>query len=603
MKKSLANYSNFIFKIAAKKKSTLILPILEFVISLILAITLFSVKLNAYYKTIVIYAYTLVTLLLGVLYSSLKGLNIFKDLEQEGIELLTFAKPISRKSIIGGKFLCFFELGLIWSLCTLISGALVYSSLASGQKLVTLIILSFFVQLFNYLLFGIITILISYKLSQKFALAIPLLIFTPLAIGGAFMAANATSKINNAGYYLNTKYEYHKSNTVLDAEKFYLNNNKDEFFIMPNGNENKSFSKEQIEYLNKVMEITKKAATNWQAYSWLAIPYQMLDIFNIDNETPFTLNNNDKNNLENYINYKKLESVIYNYKLDTKPNLLNLPVNYEGKIVNKYFVPGVLKDYSHIPNLVNTSVIYARENASEFDSSFQEDNYVYASPRNLVGEIKWNNLKDVLSNTEFNEFAANFFKNIDIKFTQNPSLNEMLEAKTKLLDTISKEVNDKNSKLYSIDDKNIAVFDKYAVKNNKLASETERKIYLVSALLNYLYFAGNQGNLIKSLLKSPSDKNTYQASQIKIQVDNYKYLIGGFESYEAKSKVVNDKVVIRYDLTPSNTNYLFQDIDSVYSIKRNGTVVNKWFYFLIWVGLIIILSSISFNLYLRKDYK
>ncbi|WP_233446339.1 hypothetical protein [Metamycoplasma hominis] len=65
----------------------------------------------------------------------------------------------------------------------------------------------------------------------------------------------------------------------------------------------------------------------------------------------------------------------------------------------------------------------------------------------------------------------------------------------------------------------------------------------------------------------------------------------------------NKQVVVRYELIPSNKNYLFQTVDDVYSIERDRKIVNKQFYILIWVVVAIILMMANRFLYLRKDYK
>lgn len=178
-----------------------------------------------------------------------------------------------------------------------------------------------------------------------------------------------------------------------------------------------------------------------------------------------------------------------------------------------------------------------------------------------------------------------------------------------MLETISNEVNNTNSKFFNIDNVNLAVFDPHGVRDGRLQSETERKIYIATALLYFIYFKDNQGQVIKSLLKSESDKTTYAPSQIEIKVDGYIYEIGGYESYEPKQQVQENKitknkqVVVRYELIPSNKNYLFQTVDDVYSIERDRKIVNKQFYILIWIVVAIILMMANRFLYLRKDYK
>ncbi len=133
-----------------------------------------------------------------VIFSSIKALNIFKDFDSEGLEIITLSKPISRNNLILGKLLTLIYFGLIWSLVMLIASLFGLYAIFGVTKIFLVAILFLFVGLMTYLLFGLFTALICYKLSQKIAITIPIALFIPLALGGSLISANSTSNINNA---------------------------------------------------------------------------------------------------------------------------------------------------------------------------------------------------------------------------------------------------------------------------------------------------------------------------------------------------------------------------------------------------------------------
>nr|WP_308434803.1 hypothetical protein [Mycoplasmopsis bovis] len=136
-------------------------------------------------------------------------------------------------------------------------------------KIFLVAILFLFVGLMTYLLFGLFTALICYKLSQKIAITIPIALFIPLALGGSLISANSTSNINNAAHFINRPYQYHASGNEANIEPYYLNNNKDELLLVPNGADNKGFSDEQIKYLQKVMNLSNNSK-HWMTSIFMA---------------------------------------------------------------------------------------------------------------------------------------------------------------------------------------------------------------------------------------------------------------------------------------------------------------------------------------------
>ncbi|MCU4117264.1 ABC transporter permease [Mycoplasma zalophi] len=598
MKTSAFKYSKFAFNTVFKKKSSTVLPVLVLIISLTLGLV-FKFAIEERYLTLSSYLYILTILIITVLFASIKSLNIFKDFEQEGLELVSLAKPISRNNIVIGKLFTLTYFGLIWSVVLFISALLSSYPIYNNINLFTYSLLIFFVGLVTYLLAGLLTSLISYKLSQKLSITLPLVFFIPLALGGSLLSANATTNINNAAYYINKKYPYHFSGNEANVEPFFMNNDKDELLLLPNGLENKQFTQKQTNYLQEVMNIANNSSKEWQVYSWLSVPYQLLDIFNFKDQNIFdSITKNNFSNLDGYIYYNNLDSILFKYKLDKNPNVTKyLTSNNE----QKYIIPGLLKSNSVIPNSINTGIIYAREGAEDINSKFPEDSSQFAAENNIVGKLNWNFVYEVLQDKTFNIIAKKFIE----EFNKNKKSTDLHQLNIELLEEISKFVNDENSNINTYSNPNLVLFNERSVQEKRLQSEIERKIYFATVLLNFIYFNYQDTKLYQAMIKNPNDDNTFGNSQFKLEIAGFKYLIGGYDKFEARFILVEkDKdVIIRYKLTPSDNNYLFQSQDQLFAINREKQIVNKNIYYILWIVLIIALYGTSFTIYKRKDYK
>ncbi|SYV95542.1 ABC-type transport system involved in multi-copper enzyme maturation, permease component, partial [Mycoplasma putrefaciens] len=110
---SLFSYVKFTFKNVIKKKSSIFFPVIVLVTSLIIGIILVSAIPNKYLE-LISFLYTILLIIITIIFSSIKALNLFKDLEVEGIEILSLSKPISRNSLVMGKLISFSFLNLIW---------------------------------------------------------------------------------------------------------------------------------------------------------------------------------------------------------------------------------------------------------------------------------------------------------------------------------------------------------------------------------------------------------------------------------------------------------------------------------------------------------
>ncbi|WP_330463281.1 ABC transporter permease [Metamycoplasma gateae] len=599
MKTSSFKYSKFAFNSVLKKKSSVIFPVFLILFSFTIGL-IFKFAISEQYLNLASYLYIFSILIITVLFGSIKSLNIFKDFEQEGIELVSISRPISRKSLVFGKLLTLIYFGLIWSLILCISSLISLYAFNSFKNLLVYSSIFLVAGISTYLFIGLLTALIAYRLNQKLAITLPLLLFIPLSLGGSIISANSTTNINNAAFFINRKYLYHHSGNEANVEPFFINNQKDELLIIPNGLKNHNFSKEQSSYLKEVMNLANNSSREWQAYSWLSMPYQLLDIFNFKNKNVFeSISKNHFSNLENYIYYNNLDSILYKYKLDTEPNLSKYNVLSKQGTQQKYIVSGLLKSNSNIPNSINTDIIYARENAGDINISFPEDNSEFAAENNLVGKIKWNYVAKVLKDKQFNQIVNNFVESklLNIK---NNNLNELNKE---IFKEISNFINSPDTDINLYLNNNLVIFSEHSITEKKLQSEIERKIYFATSILNFIYFNYQDSDIYKAVIKDIKKSNSYGNYQIEINISGFKYLIGGFESFEKRLFVKDNKVLIRYELAKSDDNYLFQATDQVYSIRRENQIVNKNIYFILWAIVIFLLFTITFFLYKRKEYK
>lgn len=620
MSTSAFKYSKFAFNITFKKISTFILPILILAFSLVIGLVYKFVVGQRYYD-LVAYIFIFTNATATVIFSSIKALNIFKDFDSEGLEIITLSKPISRNNLILGKLLTLIYFGLIWSLVMLIASLFGLYAIFDVTKIFLVAILFLFVGLMTYLLFGLFTALICYKLSQKIAITIPIALFIPLALGGSLISANSTSNINNAAHFINRPYQYHASGNEANIEPYYLNNNKDELLLVPNGADNKGFSDEQIKYLQKVMNLSNNSSTEWQAYSWLSVPYQLIDIFNFKNKNVFETASVKKfSNLDNYVYHSGLDDVTYNYKLDANVNLKKY-ITTDGSNSPKYIVPGALKSNSIFSDktgdngLFNYDIIYARAGAEDPNIEFFEDDANFSNEgANLVGRIKWRYIYEALKDEKFNSIAKNFVEKFNSKIV---SQNNLVEINKLLMSEISKFINnddiDNASEINKYENANVTIFDPNALKQKKLKSIFEKRIYFTVALLNYIYFNYSETKIYEEMLKNPNTKESFGNYQYTVNILGHDYKIGGYSSFvenvtpvgnkDTNGRIKNPKIKIRYDLNKSDTNYLFQSADQVYAINRSSQIVNKNAYYPIWIILNAILFVSVFALYRKKEYK
>lgn len=630
--------SLFIQRLIVKKKNTYVIPIIWLIISIILSIILSTLEINENVKALIFYVVIFVEMLLTILYSSIKTLNIYRDLEEEGIEILLLSKPISRKKIFLSKLITTLFFSIYFSLFISLSNLIIFSPL-KGSESILLALIGFFVFIIAYLIFGNIASLIAYKANSKVAITLPLLFFSPLVIGGTVIAARSSSISDNLAFYLNSKNDKTRAGNVPNLNQYYLNNNTDDLYIIPNGLNKFKLDDEQLNYVRKSYDVSKNSSISWQTYSYLIAPYQFVDYFNYKNINIFNaFSTSNNSNLKNYLNYKNLDSFLYKYNLVFDSNLKKYEITdleNKNKQEKVNFTIGALKVSTPHENLENSDIIYAWEFADNFDQVFPDDKFVHSASDNLVGNLKWIYLKELLENKFFKHYANEFFEKFLKSINSLKIKNNISEIKNLFNKNLEKTFLDDNShQIYSLDDPSSYILNLASLKDKKiLKTPREKKIYLATALIYYAFLTYNDSKLVDAILFNVNQGN-YNQTHYKVKIDGINYNIGGYRSYvprqEVKSeseinKFKNDNsnkpnsnnennnssntnqrkkvIVIRYDLNKSD-NYLFQPLNNLLVLKRDKIpVVEKNTYFLIWI--IMATSLIFFNnfLYFKKDYK
>ncbi|WP_348602551.1 ABC transporter permease [Mesomycoplasma hyopneumoniae] len=578
-------YFRFLFKLSFKKKVIYVFITLSFLMTMMLALI---AKFYATEKSFSLFSFIIlfINLSLTIIIASYMFLSIFKDLSTSSVDIITFIKPYSRQYFILTKLLFLTFFGILWSV--FISFLLVSFYMINFKYLGQVnspLLWGFLSSFFSFMIFGAMTALFGNKFSSKLSLSIAVFSFSPFILIGSSSAFSATSTINRFAEILNLEHQNYDSNTIVDVEKFYLNQKKDQFFLIPKQVDNPNFSKRQVEYIQQAWNDSSAAAQAWQAASYLLIPYQLINVFEPnDRDAIENAVGIPESFLKNYIYSNNLASKKNNYLLSTSPELKKYKLSTSQEV---FLVPGSLKNDSHFENLENREIIYASENAANFAKILPQDSQTFGLTSDLVGKLKWNLIKELLSSPIFDEFANKFFANFSNKVSQKEILK-------KISDTISA-----NKELLELNDENTAVLAK-KLDIKKVENQVQKKIYLATALIYWLYFNRQNTEILDNFLKN--EQNNYDPGPIFIKIDKENYQIGGFSSFSSEQRVLENKVIKRFNLSKSN-NFLFQPVLQMMEIKSHYQVVSKKIYPVIWALISAILLFFIFIIYSRKDYK
>ncbi|MGL5590967.1 MAG: hypothetical protein ACRDCH_02760 [Metamycoplasmataceae bacterium] len=176
--KPLLAYFAFTAKYIIKKKSTIIAPLISFVMIMLVALfPKFILTPNDPAIQSDLLSQSLISMVtIGVIasssvFSTIKALNLFKDISSEGMEILIVSKPIKRSQIISVRFLFFLLLGIGYSLVNyfaILIGLIISQDVRPDTlNIFNFVSISYLVMIMTYILFGAISIMLSLKFSTK----------------------------------------------------------------------------------------------------------------------------------------------------------------------------------------------------------------------------------------------------------------------------------------------------------------------------------------------------------------------------------------------------------------------------------------------------
>lgn len=198
--RSMFSYFEFLTKYLLKKKSTWLAPIIFGVVFILISVIIGnftgqtqSTNLNMFRMMTGMFA-----VVFFALFGMNKGINLFRDPSEEGIELLVVSKPLERWQIILVKFIVFNIVGFLFFLISII----IFSICAAVLKVdasSTFVSISIGVPVTNwlsYILFGTIGILISIKFNSKTILSVGMVTVMALTAVDTFIGTFSDSFIS-----------------------------------------------------------------------------------------------------------------------------------------------------------------------------------------------------------------------------------------------------------------------------------------------------------------------------------------------------------------------------------------------------------------------
>ena len=201
---SMIVYFRFLWLYVLKKKSTWLAPLIF--AGLFIFISIIIANFTGESQSTNLRMFTTITSMFSIIFFSvigmIKGLNIFQDPSEDGIEILIVSKPIERWQIVFVKFFLFHLLGLafflisilIFTICAAILGLnafeIVFNQISIGTPLI---------NWFAYMLFGTIGILLSIKFNSKTILSIGMVTMVALTAADTFVNSFGDMFITSKG--------------------------------------------------------------------------------------------------------------------------------------------------------------------------------------------------------------------------------------------------------------------------------------------------------------------------------------------------------------------------------------------------------------------
>lgn len=613
--KPIWSYCYFLFKFLIKKKTTFILPILSFFMVLIISLVPYIIysslsndeKNNplfsfAYASDKILISSSIIATLFSITFLISKSINIFKDCENEGVELIIVSKPIERWQILITKFSFVFILSVLISLFNLLAflpGSILTNNIYNHigvYKNTKIILLSLVGSCFiGSLIFSSICIMISLSWSRKLSMSLTTsLCYWTITIGAlcsTFVSPDPVISLDNN----RSKY--------LDPTSYYSTNSNLIY----------TFTSNSVLTDSEFEKDIKKANHNndwFSALSWLNVGQFIYDI----NSKNYASNSNDL-----YINPFEKQTLSENYsptniikktnnkflKVSDNTNINN---DYQISSTNNYYVPLNIFDKesyiasNHEYDVANVNSkqtlfnIKEKNSINTVQSKIYIPNYFEYSNKNEISNLTqtFNSyLTKVINNKNISYDFFNFLSIANNKLKQNNGTTNDFDFNNIFNDFVNKY----EFKNIISSDMVIPLIEEKNMEQTTYYTDVKKLLVAVS-ILNLLSLNGSSYlELCNHLLKKDSisfDLKFYESKNL-----NQQKTFTLTTQFSTSNKSTSDGTTT----TTSAYGLNIKSSNNYYSLEVVGNTSPVYGVTIFWFLIGIILFSISVIIYNRRDFK
>lgn len=596
--KPIGSYSYFLYNFIIKKKSTIVIPIVSFILVFFFTLIPSFFNSQGIDKTLtstLLQFSVVLSVFMTMLYSVNKTINIFKDCQNEGVELIIVSKPIERWQILTTKFIFSFIFIIIISMLNFISFSIsasfswfkVYGSTINFGKIIGLFLVS---NLFVGIFFFGITTLFAIKFGKKLASSFPIILFSVLYVLSSVVSSISLFVSNNKVKSFSDNLNKQNTNIGVKIVEENLNNNpsyifyKDSFPIYKNSNLN-IVEEYGINDINFDFAWSDSDNGDWYKFLKWINPTQSMTSIVTDNlgSTIFSgsvIFLNDST-IEINPDYQYLNDNTLLYEDKSKQYYILRENWNEIPIIASNEQNGILdKTLFKVTNL-NSST-----DKISISSTYFSDNS--PTPYNIeqLLDIYLNNkqvLKDIdlfwkQENNKFNNNINLFWKQQNNKFDNNKVNLEV--------DKLIKKYND------------ISIPIEIPINNEPNQNKYINTKKFLMTLSMYIYLYSNW-NKFRDIFQELVSNNVDNQFKISFEIE---YGYGYTQKAKFETNLFNDQL----NSGIGQTNYSLlstKNTKDVFVVKRGQNAVPTYGVILLWFGISVTIICTSAIIYFRRDFK
>ncbi|PAF55532.1 ABC transporter permease [Mycoplasmopsis agassizii] len=584
--KTTFNFMKFLNIMVFSKWFTYVFVIISFFITMFFVLMpyLFS-NSDSYRASLLMIVPVMFILLLTIIYAIYISVLLFRDTENNGLDLVIAAKPIERMQIVIAKYIYFILFAFVWAIVIYIATSIASIPLRNVdyfklENVEYFVHGSFAVVLFAFVFFGLITALIAKKINKAVAYLFSVVIFLPLFFIGTVAPTFSRPQISS----FTSEYNNLRSESAIDAANLFAYSTSDQedgYYIVPT-NSDGSLTQSSRDFLNRAFQNTKTSPVGTQVLSWIDIPYQM-GIHFAANGRDFFMSGNalglgDVRSIFNNFGTENV-STRYNYHLVANEGLVTDSSN-KSVVMN---LPLLTSQNSLFREQTQRNIYYAWENA-ESDTLLTDDSFSFTNTANYYGTLDWRSISELIQNDDIK--AA--FKKFNDKYLTGEDLTsrQYLDALFAEYDSIIPDF------LNVINNSFTQVTDRYLV-------QLQMQYYVVA--LYYLYLNYQNNSLLKNVLFENGLANHQFEVKVNYNGETRNYKIGGYSNATQVQQTVNNQTVNRVQLTAGD-DFLFSTVENYYKFERALDTQPQYSVGIYWTIIIVALSAAVIYIYYRREY-